>query len=373
VVRNYAGLVACRVFIGFPEAAFYPGTIYLLSRWYTKKELALRSCILYGGFIISNAFGSLLAAGILHGMEGKLNTRGWRWLFYIEGAITIFIGLQALWLLPDHPHNTWWFTPAEQRLARVRLAEDTGEADEDGVNDTAWRGLKLALQDPKVYIFALFCFTEILGLGFINFFPTLVGTMGFSTTITLLLATPPWILATIICIINARHADMTGERFWHITVWLWVVIVGYIIAQATMSVGGRYVSLFLLASGYVGTSMILVWVSNSIPRPPSKRAASLGIVNGFGNLGSLVSSFVWKVEWSPQYRPSMIIGICSLLVSMSLAIVIRTMLARENRRMNHEDSDMNEAKRGRIEQAAKLEGITMAEAMEKQRGFRYLL
>ena len=34
------------------------------------------------------------------------------------------------------PHDTWWFTPAEQRLARIRLAEDTGEADEDGVNDT---------------------------------------------------------------------------------------------------------------------------------------------------------------------------------------------------------------------------------------------
>jgi hypothetical protein len=54
-------------------------------------------------------------------------------------------------------------------------------------------------------------------------------------------------------------------------------------------------------------------------------------------------------------------------------IVIRTMLARENRRMDHEDLDLNEAKRGRVEQAAKLEGITMAEAMERQRGFRYLL
>ena len=56
--------------------------------------------------------------------------------------------------------------------------------------------------------------------------------------------------------------------------------------------------------------------------------------------------------------------------------VIRTMLVRENRRMDHEDSDMsslNEAKRERIEQAAKLEAITVAEAMEKQRGFRYLL
>ena len=85
---------------------------------------------------------------------------------------------------------------------------------------------------------------------------------------------------------------------------------------------------------------------------------------------------------------------CSLLVSIFLAFgkdghlfqvgnstetwkkVIRTMLVRENRRLNNEDSDLSsldEAKRERIEQAAKLEAITIAEAMEKQRGFRYLL
>ena len=72
----------------------------------------------------------------------------------------------------------------------------------------AWRGLKLALQDPKVYIFALYDFCVLLGLGFVQFFPTsvmcyffglvfltffgsfhsLAGTMGFSATITLLLA-----------------------------------------------------------------------------------------------------------------------------------------------------------------------------------------
>ena len=50
------------------------------------------------------------------------------------------------------------------------------------------------------------------------------------------------------------------------------------------------------------------------------------------------------------------------------------MLVRENRRMDHEDRlSLNEAKRGRIEQAAKLEGITIAEAMEKQREYRYLI
>jgi len=82
-------------------------------------------------------------------------------------------------------------------------------------------------------------------------------------------------------------SDKTGERFWHITIWWWFSILGYIIAVSTLSVGGRYVSLFLLAMGNAGFAMTLVWVSNSIPRPPSKRAASIGIVNGFGNIGNL--------------------------------------------------------------------------------------
>jgi len=39
ITKDYAGIVACRVFIGLPEAAFYPGSIFLLSRWYTKKVI----------------------------------------------------------------------------------------------------------------------------------------------------------------------------------------------------------------------------------------------------------------------------------------------------------------------------------------------
>ena len=49
------------------------------------------------------------------------------------------------------------------------------------------------------------------------------------------------------------------------------------------------------------------------------------------------------------------------------------MLVRENRQMDQMyELSLNEAKRKRIEQAAKLKGVTIAEAMENQRGFRYL-
>ena len=48
-VTNYSGLVACCFFLGFVEASFYPGVLYLLSIFYTCKKLATRISILYTG------------------------------------------------------------------------------------------------------------------------------------------------------------------------------------------------------------------------------------------------------------------------------------------------------------------------------------
>ncbi|THH30870.1 hypothetical protein EUX98_g3336 [Antrodiella citrinella] len=370
VAKNYAGLLATRIF-----AAFYPGAIYLLSRWYTRKELAFRSAILYGGLLISNAFGSLMAAGILSNMDGKMGIRAWRWLFYIEGSITIVIGFFAIWALPDYPHNTRWLSPAQRRLAQVRLAEDAGEADEDTAMDSAWSGLVQALKDPKVSIFAVMTCAQLLGLSFVNFFPTLTSTLGFSTTISLVLAAPPWIFSTMVCCLNAWHADKTGERFFHIAGWWWAVIVGYIIGITTMSVGGRYFAMFLMAAGYSGFALTAVWVSNAVPRPPAKRAAAISIVNGFGNMGNLIGSYAWKAQWGPNYHQSMFIGLSSLALSSVLAFVIRCILVNQNKSLDREEKDDLEdnAKRERIEEAARLEGLTFEEALVRRRGFRFLV
>lgn len=373
VTHNFAGILACRVFIGLPEAAFYPGAMYLLSRWYTRKELAFRSAALYCGLLLSNAFGTLLAAGILSGMEGARGIRAWRWLFYIEGAITMVVGLFSMWLLPDYPNNTRWMTDLETRVAQARIAYDAAEADTDNVGDSPLLGFKLAIKDPKVLLFAIMTLAQLLGLSFVNFFPTLTATLGYSTTITLLLAAPPWIYASIVCLLSAWHADRTGERYFHIAGWWWGVILGYIIALSTMSTGGRYVSLFLMASGYAGFAINLTWVANAIPRPPAKRAAAIGIVNGCGNIGNLIGSYTWKSDWSPGYHPSMIISLCSLVLSSILALVIRQILVHENKKLAAEErSNLSDANKDRVKEAARLEGISFEEALEKRRGFRYL-
>ncbi|KAH8115372.1 MFS transporter [Phellopilus nigrolimitatus] len=365
ITHNFAGILACRVFIGFPEASHH--------QYFMIIELAFRTSLLYGGLMMSYAFGSLMAAGILSRMEGARGVRGWRWLFFIEGAITIAIGFMSMWSLPDFLSNTRWLTHTERHLAQVRLAEDAGEADEDRAEDSIWLGLKLAIKDTKVQIFSVMVIAQSLGMSFASFFPTLTSTLGFNTTATLLLAAPPWIWAGIVCCASAYHADKTGERFFHVVAPWWGVIAGYIIAISTFSVGGRYASLFLMASGEAGVTLTMVWVSNTVSRPPAKRAAAIAVVNGIGSLGTLTGSYVWKAKWGPQYHESMVIGIAALSLSTALAFVMRCILKRENRQLDENElGALSGADRERIEEVARLEGITFEEAMERKRGFRYL-
>ena len=149
-VTNFAGMVAIRFFIGFVEAAFLPGSLLILSKWYTRRELTLRNAILFCGNLISNAFSSLVGAAVLGNMEGTLGHRAWRWLYWIEGAATMAIAISAIFILPDLPHNSRGFTEEERAVAVLRMTEDVGEADEDGAEQSPFAGLVMAVKDVKV-------------------------------------------------------------------------------------------------------------------------------------------------------------------------------------------------------------------------------
>ena len=108
---------------------------------YDHLQFSLRYTILYCGNLISNAFGSLIAAGVLANMKGVLGHAAWRWLFYskfslssrdlplmsVEGAITMFVAVIAIPILPDFPHNTRGFSEEERQLAQLRMLEDVSD------------------------------------------------------------------------------------------------------------------------------------------------------------------------------------------------------------------------------------------------------
>lgn len=78
-VTSYTGLVCVRFFLGVVEAPFFPGAFFMLSSWYTRKELAKRGAILISGQVLATAVSGLIAAGIFAGLEGSHGLAGWQW------------------------------------------------------------------------------------------------------------------------------------------------------------------------------------------------------------------------------------------------------------------------------------------------------
>ncbi|WOO81698.1 putative transporter [Vanrija pseudolonga] len=372
VVTNFAGMVACRFFIGFVEAAFLPGALLLLSKWYTRRELTLRNAILFGGNLISNAFSGLLAAGILSNLDGVLGHAAWSWLFFIEGGITIFIAIIGAILLPDLPTNTRWFTEEELQVAQLRMAEDVGEADEDSSELGVFDGFLMAVKDFKVYVFVITLIAWTIGLSFNAFFPTLTATLGFGVVPTLLLSAPPWAFAVIVSMINAWHSDRTQEKFWHIVIPICFGIVGFVICMSTNNTAGRYIGLFLQTGSYAGYIVVWSWVASSFPRPPAKRAVVLAMVTSLSNLGSVAGSYVWNHK-ANGFRGSYGIVTAMFLFTIAGCCVIRTILVRLNKRLEAGESAW-ESRGDVLDRTRRMEALDGAdEAVAMKAGFRYLI
>jgi MFS family permease len=82
-VHSFSSLVVVRFFLGFVEAPFFPGAVFLMSSWYTRAELTRRISWLYAGNALAQMFGGLISAAILGNLNGNKGIAGWRWLFII--------------------------------------------------------------------------------------------------------------------------------------------------------------------------------------------------------------------------------------------------------------------------------------------------
>lgn len=349
ITKNFVGALLTRFFLGFMEAAFFPGSLFLISKWYKRSETGARTALLYGGNIISNAFGALIASGILDRMQGKLGQSAWRWLFFIEGSLTVFCAICAIFLLPDFPTTTRgrWLSDIERRLAMRRMEEDVGVGDEKETEaGRKGSGLWMAMTDWKVWWMAFAMLSQVVALSFNAFFPTLTATLGFDTTVSLLLCAPPFVTAAILGYVNSRHSDKTGERFWHMTVPYLTGIVGFIIAMSTMNTAARYVSLFLMAQQYVGFIVLYTWTSNTFPRPPSKRAVAVAFVNAWSQIGNVAGSYTWSSSWGPTYRYSYAICIATTGLAIIMLYILKLHLLSLNRKFEKEEEARGATEKG---------------------------
>ena len=82
-------------------------------------------------------------------MDGIAGYSGWRWIFIIEGLVTVVTAAVSKFVIVDWPEKSRFLTDQERVLLLTRLEGDRGEARMDRL-DRAARGR--VVRDIKIYL-----------------------------------------------------------------------------------------------------------------------------------------------------------------------------------------------------------------------------
>lgn len=173
--RTYDQMIACRLLLGFFEAALGAAEPLLIGNIYPRSMQSKRMAAMFYGICVSGAFGGLIAYGV-QVMGDRLGLSAWRWLFIIEGAISLFFGLVTWLSFPAKPQTAWFLTPEEKdTMVAIRNREMTYRGEEK----FDWKYLRITVLDPTIWLVALTGFVSAFPvLGFSLFAPTLILSMG---------------------------------------------------------------------------------------------------------------------------------------------------------------------------------------------------
>lgn len=265
-----------------------------------------------------------------------ISNRQFRWLFIIEGSVTVGVGAICACIMPEFPHNSRALSQEERDLAVWRMESEAGAA-EGREKEGIMKGFLDALSDPKMLLL-IFCNMMSQAQGSIaNYFPTLVDSLGYSSTVSLLLTAPPYILAGFVYYAITYYSDRKNTVYPIILGLISIAMIMYIIPMTTENVGARYFSMMLLPFSSVGPQILLYKTINlHLARPISKRAAASALVNAIGGTSNIWASYLYYA--APHFYAAFGTLMAAAILFAFTITVYRWLVRRDNKRLNSGES-----------------------------------
>ncbi|KAF3800958.1 putative transporter C11D3.18C [Colletotrichum gloeosporioides] len=351
-VTNYASLLATRLLIGMFESGLFPCLTLYLSTFYKREEQARRISYLFVAAALSGAFGGLLAYGLtsLHGASGLA---GWRWLFLIEGVISLTVGLAIIVLLPDSFETAKWLTEDDKNLMRIRAEQArVYQGESENFDKTE---VKLAFMDPKVWLSAAcqFC-ANTCSFGFGTFLPVIIRGFGYSSIKTQLLTVPVYIWASAVYLTVAYISDKLNKRAIFMVPMALVTATGYalMLGVSMKATGVQYFATFVTATGiYCVVGLNVTWISNS-NAGYFKRATAIGLQQTIGNSAGLMAGQIYRITASDgRYTIGHAVSLGTITVASVGYFAMWTLLnkinnRRENMSIDERAREIDQGKKG---------------------------
>src|SRR4029077_10317165 len=121
LIKGPISFLILRFLLGATEAGFFPGVVLYLTYWYPAEYRARIVGLLSLALPVAGLIGSPLSGVILSRTDGLAAMGGWQWLFIIEGAPAVVLGLFGLAFLTDKPDNAKWLPEQERQWLKRTL------------------------------------------------------------------------------------------------------------------------------------------------------------------------------------------------------------------------------------------------------------
>ncbi|WVW85876.1 hypothetical protein I302_107914 [Kwoniella bestiolae CBS 10118] len=344
VVQSYSGLIVVRVLMGIPEAGFFPGAVLICSKWYPRSIMASRVSLFYTASALAGAVSGLLAFGIAK-MAGVGGYNGWRWIFILEGLMTVVLGVLCPFVLIDSPSRSKWLTEDERRFLTLIMAEqDGGTAGKARSSKVSWKTFWSVITSWQIYLQILVYWSNTVPNYALKFtMPTIIKQMGFKSSTAQLLTIPAYVVGAISAYLTGRYSDKFKRRFPFIALPQFLVVVAFSIMAPLApviknNIGPCYFAICLACIGFYpinpgGTT----WLSNNLAGP-AKRAVGLGYLTTFGNLGGMIGGFIYIDKEAPRYPT----GYGSSIAFAGAGLVASTILELVFMRINKKRDQVDE-------------------------------
>ncbi|KAK7049655.1 hypothetical protein VNI00_005686 [Paramarasmius palmivorus] len=333
-VNNVEQIYAIRFFQGIAESSTFVGTHYILGSWYKPGELGKRSGIFTSSGLVGTLFSGILQAAIYKHLNGHSGRSGWRWLFIIDGIITLPIAFYGFFVFPDVPVMTkaFYLDDEERLLATKRLEGEIQVAR----LPLSWKLAKRVLSKWRWYgcslLFAISGETESFGSnnimgqwlkaigGFsveqIDYYPS--GATAFA------------IASTLVC---ATWTDYTRVR-WPVLIYMAVacIISSICILVWSSPIGLKFFAYYLAGASYAGQATTFAWANQICADDDQERAIVLASMNMWNNvINAWWPLLFYKASDAPKFQKGCIAMICVSVATLGVTWFVWYMEKREHR------------------------------------------
>ncbi|GGY79105.1 MFS transporter [Streptomyces olivaceoviridis] len=325
LVQGERSLVVVRIALGAVEAGLLPGMFMYLTIWFPPRMRGRITAIVCLPFYA--ILGTPLSAYIIQYADGMGGLAGWRWMFLLEGAPTIVIGLFLLRFLTDSPATADWLSAEEKAaLLRVTAAQQTEERTDEkpttGVRDILerLRDLRLVTLSMAVGLLwvgfaAITAFLPLIVAGFAEHTHTRL-----SLVQTGLLSGLVYVPAALVALAWVSSSDRRDERVKHVVWGALLAAAGTVLAVNAPNLWLTLLGTVLLTSG-IYAALFLVW---QIPvahlRGPVALSVGIAMTTTLGNVGSFLAPYI--VGWLRDSTGNFDSGLYFIAVSLVACAVV---------------------------------------------------